>query len=32
MGKGIIIGNTGGIQSEDVTALRSEVLKGKTAL
>jgi hypothetical protein len=32
MGKGIIIGNSGGTYSEDVTATKADVLVGKTAL
>ena len=32
MGKGIIIGSTGGTYSEDVTATRADLLAGKTAL
>lgn len=32
MGKGIIIGSTGGTYSEDVTATKADVLAGKTAL
>lgn len=32
MGKGIIIGNSGGIYSEDTTATKADVLAGKTAL
>lgn len=32
MGKGIIIGSTGGTYSEDVTATKVDVLAGKTAL
>ena len=32
MGKGIIIGNTGGTYSEDVTASKADVLEGKTTI
>jgi hypothetical protein len=32
MGKGIIIGNTGGTYSEDVTAGKSDVLEGKSTI
>ena len=32
MGKGIIIGNTGGTYSEDVTASKADVLEGKSTI